>query len=124
MKCSLDISNFLEEISSLSHSTSFPSISLHCLLKKAFLSPCYSLELCIRLGVSFFFSLTFASLLSSVICKVSSDNHLTFLHFLFFGMVLVTASCTMLQASIDSSSGTLSTRSNPLNLFVTSTIYS
>ena len=37
MKCSLDISNFLDEISSLSHSTVF-SISLHCSLKKAFLS--------------------------------------------------------------------------------------
>ena len=32
-------------------------------------------------------------------------------------MVLVTASCTMLQTSVHSSSGTLSTRSNPLNLF-------
>ena len=37
MKCSLVISNFLEEISSLSHSIVF-SISLHWLLRKAFLS--------------------------------------------------------------------------------------
>ena len=37
MKCSLGISNFLEEISSLSHSVVF-SISLHWSLKKAFLS--------------------------------------------------------------------------------------
>ena len=35
-KCSLDVSNFLDEISSLSHSC-FP-VSLHCSLKKAFLS--------------------------------------------------------------------------------------
>ena len=39
-------------------------------------------------------------------------------------MVLVTTSYTMLGTSIHSSWGTLSTRSNPLNLFVTSTICS
>ena len=38
MKCSLGIFNFLEEISSLSHSILFSSISLHWSLKKAFLS--------------------------------------------------------------------------------------
>ena len=37
MKCSLGISNFLEEISSLSH-VLFSSISLHWSLRKAFLS--------------------------------------------------------------------------------------
>ena len=40
----------------------------------------------------------------------------------FFGMVLVTSSCSMLHTSIHSSSGTLSNRSNLLNLFVTSTV--
>ena len=44
--------------------------------------------------------LLFTSLLSSAIYKASSDNHFAFLHFLFFGMVLVTASCTMLGTSI------------------------
>ena len=39
------------------------------------------------------------------------------------GMVLVTTSCTMLWTSIHSPSGTLSTWSNPLNLFVTSTVF-
>ena len=37
----------------------------------------------------------------------------------FFGMVLVTASCTMLWTSLHSSSGI---RSNPLNLFITFTV--
>ena len=37
MKCSLGVSNFLEEISSLSHSI-FSSISLHWSLRKAFFS--------------------------------------------------------------------------------------
>ena len=40
----------------------------------------------------------------------------------FFGMVLVTSSCSMLHTSIHSSSGTLSNRSNLLNLFVISTV--
>ena len=35
------------------------------------------------------------------------DNHFSFLHLFFFGMVLITASCTALQTSIHSSSGTL-----------------
>ena len=48
----------------------------------------------------------------------------TFLHFFFMGMVLITTSRTVLWISIHSSSGTLSTRFNPLNLFVTSTVYS
>ena len=66
--------------------------------------------------------LFFASLLFSGICKISSDNQFAFLHFFFFGMILVTVSYTMLQISIRSSFGNLSTRSNLLNLFVTSTI--
>ena len=37
-------------------------------------------------------------------------------------MVLIPVSCTMLQTSIHSSSGTLSIRSRPLNLFLTSTV--
>ena len=65
--------------------------------------------------------LHFSSLLSSAICKASLDNHFDFFHFFFFGIVLVTAPCTVLQTSIHCSSHTLSTRSNPLNLFVTST---
>ena len=32
----------------------FSSVSLHCSRRKAFMSPCYSLELCIQVGVSFF----------------------------------------------------------------------
>ena len=52
--------------------------------------------------------LHFTSLLFPAICKASSDNHFAFLHFFFMGMVLITASCTMSQTSIHSSSGTLS----------------
>ena len=45
-------------------------------LRSLLISPYYSLELCTQLGISFPFPLLFASLLSSVICKVSSENHL------------------------------------------------
>ena len=64
MKCSLGISNFLEEISSLSHSM-FSSISLHWSLKKAFLSLLAilwnSAFRCLYLSFSFCFSLLFFS---------------------------------------------------------------
>ena len=79
----------------------FSSISLHCSLKKAFLSLlaifCNSAFSWVYLSLSL---LPLASLLFSVICKASSDNHFVLLHFYFFGMTLVTASCTMLQTSI------------------------
>ena len=88
------------------------------------MSTWYSLELCIQLGISFSFflsSLPFTSLIFSGICKASSDKLFAFLHFFFLGMVLVTTSFKMLQTCL-SSSRTLSTRSSPLYLFVTSTV--
>ena len=92
------VANFLEEISSLSHSIVF--LYLHWSLRKALLS---------LLAVLWNSSpLPFASLLFSAICKASSGNHFAFLHFFFLGMVLITTSCTMLRTSIHSSSGTLS----------------
>ena len=66
MKCSLGISNFLEEISSLSHSIVFLYF-FALITKEGFLiSPCYSLELCIQMGISFlfFFAFHFSSFLS------------------------------------------------------------
>ena len=123
MKYSLGISNFLER------SLVFPilllsSIFLHCSLKKVFLS-----LLDILWNSAFSWAhvslphLPFASLLFSAICKASSDNHFLFLHFFLLGMVLITASCIVSETSVYSSSGTLSIRSSPLNLFVTSTVY-
>ena len=100
----------------------FSSISLYCSLKKALLS-----LLAIFWNSAFswvyfsFSSLPFIFLFSSTICKASSENHFAFLRFFFFGMVLIAASYKMSQTSFHSSSGTLSD-SNPLNLFVTSTV--
>ena len=86
------------------------------------ISPCYSLDLYIQVDIFFLSPLPFAFLRFSAICKSSSHNHFAFLHFFFLGMVLITASCTVSQTSVHSSSGTLSFRYNPLNLFVTSTV--
>ena len=108
MKYSLGISNFLEEISSLSHSIVFFYFSVLITEEGFLISPCLSLELCIQMGISFLFSFPLASLLFSAICKGSSDSQFDFLHFFSMGTVLITASCTVSQTSIHSSSGTLS----------------
>ena len=107
IKCSLGISSFLEEISSLSHSIAFLYF-FALIIEEGFIIPCCSLELCIQMGYLSFSPLPFSSLLFSAICKVSSDNHFALLHFFFLGMILITASCIMSQTSVHSSSGTLS----------------
>ena len=110
MKCSLGISNFLEEISSLSHSVVFLYFFALITEKSFLISPCYSLELCIQMVYLSFSPLLSASLLFSAICKVSSDNLSAFLCFFFLEMILITASYTKSWTSIHSSSGTLSWR--------------
>src|SRR5574340_1191158 len=119
MKCSLGIPNFLEEISSLSHSIVFLYFFALITEEGFLISPCYSLEICVQMVISFLSPLLFASLLFTAICKASSDNHFAFLHFFSIGMVLITVSYTKSQTSVHSSSGTLSIRSSPLNLFLT-----
>ena len=59
MKCSLGISNFLEEISSLSHSIVFLYFFALITEEGFLISPCNSLELCIQMGISFLFSFAF-----------------------------------------------------------------
>ena len=60
MKCSLGISNLLEELSSLSHSVVFLYF-FALITKESFLiSPCYSLEFCIQMGIYFLFSFAFS----------------------------------------------------------------
>jgi len=66
-------------------------------------------------GYIFSFAFCFSSFLS--FCKAFSDNQFAFLHFFFLGMILITVSCIMSWTSVRSSSGTLSIRSNSLNLF-------
>ena len=89
------------------------SCTVHCSFKKVFLS---ILAILWNSAFSWLYlslsPLPYASLLFSAICKISLDNHFSFLHFFFFGIVLVITSCTILQTSIHSSSGTLPSRPN------------
>ena len=125
MKCSLGI---LVSLILLMRSLVFPIllfsfISLHWSLRKAFLSLLAILWNSAFKWVYLSFSpLLFPSLPFTAICKASSDSHCAFLHFLFLGMVLIPVSCTTSRTSIHSSSGMLSIRSSPLNLFLTSTV--
>ena len=59
MKCSLGISNFLEEISSLSHSIIFLYFFALITEEGFLISPSYSLELYIQMLISFLFSFAF-----------------------------------------------------------------
>ena len=95
---------------------SFSSTSLGS-LKKAFLYLLLFSKTLHSVGFIFPF-LLYLSLIffSHLLEKLPQTTILPFLHFLFLGMVLITASCTMSQTSVHSSSGTLSIRSNALNL--------
>ena len=107
MKCFLGISNFLEEISSLSPSIVFLYF-FALITEQGFLSLLAILWIFEFKSVYLSFSpFLLASLLFTAIYK-ASDNHFVFLHFFFWGMVLIPVSCTMSQISVHSSSGTLS----------------
>ena len=81
MKCSLGISNFLEEISSLSHSVVFLYF-FALITEEGFLTLLAILWNSTFKLVCFFFSpLLFASCLFTAICKASSDSYFAFLHF-------------------------------------------
>ena len=122
MKYSLGISNFLEEIASLSHSIVFLYFFAWITEEGFFISPCYSLEPAFRCLYLSFSPLLFTSLFFTAISKASSDSHFAFFHFFFLGMVLLPVSCAMSRTSVHSSSGTLSITSSPLDLFLTSTV--
>jgi len=74
----------------------FSSIYLHWSLRKAVLSLLAILWNSVFRWIYLSFSpLPFASLLFSAICKAYSHNLFALLHFLFLGIVLITASCTI-----------------------------
>ena len=78
MKYPLSISNFLEETSSLSHSIVFLYFFALVSEDGFLISPCYSLKLCIQMGISFLLYFAFSFSLFTAICKASSDSHLPF----------------------------------------------
>ena len=107
MKCSLDISDFLEDISSF---FSFYCLSLFlCVVHLRSLS-CLSLLFFGTLqsdGYIFCFLLCLSFLFSDI-HKTSQDNHFALLHFFFLCMVLAITCCTVIWTSVHSSLGTLS----------------
>ena len=108
MKYSFGISNFLEEISSLSHSTCFLYF-LALISEEGFLiSPFYSLEICIQMNIYFLFSFAFhfSSFHSCLYSLLQQPIY--FFAFLFLGDGLIPAFCTILWTSVHRSSGTLS----------------
>ena len=100
MKCSLGISNFLEEISSLSHSIVFLYFFALITEEDFLICPCYSWNSAFKWVYLSFSPLPLASLLFTAIYKASSDNHFAFLHFFFLGMVLITAFCSISWTSV------------------------
>ena len=124
MKCSIGMSNFLEELSSLSPPVVFLSFFALITEKGFFFLSLLGIpwNSAFRWEYLFFSPLLFTFHLFTGICKSSSDSHFTFLHFFSVGMVLIPVSCTMSRTSVHSSSGTLSIRSSPLDLFLTSTV--
>ena len=74
----------------------FSSISLHWSLRKALLTLLAILwNSAFKQAYLSFSPLPFTSLVFTVICKTSSDNHFALLHFFFLGMTLIPASYTM-----------------------------
>ena len=117
MKCSFSISDFLEEIPSLSHSAVFLYF-FALIAEEGFLSLLIILWNSAFRNLYLSFSpLLFASLLFKAICKASPDSHFAVLHFFSVEIVLIPVSCTMSRTSFHSSSGTLSIRSRPLGIF-------
>ena len=105
---------------------SFSSLSLYWSLKKAslpFLPFLWTSAFSwVYLSLS---PLLFASFLSSAIYKVSSDNQPASCSSFSLGWFppLLPVQCSS-RTSVHSSSGILFTRSNPLNLYIISTLYS
>ena len=80
MKCSLGVSNFLEEISSLSHSVVFLYFFALISEEGFLISPCYSLELCVQMGLSFFFSFAFIFCSNKTLQKICGRPNMVHRH--------------------------------------------
>jgi len=78
MKCFLCISNFLEKIFRFSHSIIFLYFFALFTEKDFLISPCYSLELCFQMGISFLFSFAFTSLFSLLVVRPPQTTILSF----------------------------------------------
>ena len=120
MKCFFDSSNFLEEISSLSPSVVFFYFFALFIEEGLLISPCYSLELCIQFGVPFPFSLAFGFSSFLFLRPPQTTTLTSYISFSFrwFWPVPPVQYYEPLSIVLQA----LFTRSNPLNLFVTSPV--
>ena len=80
--------NFLEEISSLSHSVVFLYFFALIAEEGFLISPFILWNSAFKWEYLSFASFLFASILFTAVCKASSDYHFAFLHFFSMGMVL------------------------------------
>ena len=117
---SLGVSNFLEEISSLSHSVVFLCFFALITEEGFLISPCYSLELCLQIGIFFLFSFAFRFSVLQLIVRPSQTAILVFcISFPWeWSWSLSPVQCREPPSIVHQA---LSIRSSPLNLFLTST---
>ena len=111
MNCSLGISNFLEEISSLSYSIVFLYFFALIPEEGFLISPCYSLELCIQMVILLLSSLPFTLSYSQLFVRPLRQPF-CFFAFLFLGDGLDPCLLYNVMNLYPSSSGTLSIRSS------------
>ena len=117
----------LVSLTFLKKSLGFPilllsSISLHWYWGRLSYLSLLSFELCILMGILYFSILPFIFFFSQLFKRPPQTTILHFCISFILGMVLIPASCTISQTSVHCSSGILSIRSIPLNLFVISTV--
>ena len=117
MRYSLGISNFPEETSSLSHSIVFLYFFALITEEGFFYLSLLFFGTLHSDGYIFPLPLCLLLLFFSQLCVRPPQTTVLPFAFLFLGMVLITASCTVSWTSIHIFSGTLSIRTNPLNLY-------
>ena len=123
-KCSLDISYFPEEISSLSCSVVFFQFYT-LIIDEGLVSQCCSLEICVFFGYIFPFLSCFSFLFFLQLFVRSPQKPLCLLAFLFLRDDFVHCLLyNIMDFPVHSSSGTLFTSSNHLNLFRSSASHS
>ena len=118
MKCPLGISNFLEETSSFSLSIVFLYFFALTTEEGFLISPCYSLELCLQMGISFLFSFAFSFSFLSQLFVMPVRQLFCLFAFVFLGDGLDHCLLYNVMNFVYSSSGTLSSRSNSQNVLL------
>ena len=88
MKCFVGTSNFLEEITSLSHSIVFLYFFALITEEGFLISPCYSLELCMQMGISLILSFAFSFSFLSYLCNFKVPTKVCLVKAVIFPVVM------------------------------------